>query len=174
MRHRRSGSRLIWLLPPVFLAWANFHGSFPIGFGMLALLGLDWLWRRFNLPSPLYGCRTRIVHLAPVALFGAALVAINPSGPALWAHPFWQLTTPARESIPTGITCNVHSHMWFFGIFLIGVVVVLIWGRFQIPSASAAAVIVLLALAYSARKLSPSASWRSLCSYPAVWPEYLR
>ncbi len=156
MRHRRSGSRLIWLLPPVFLAWANFHGSFPIGFGMLALLGLDWLWRRFNLPSPLYGCRTRIVHLAPVALFGAALVAINPSGPALWAHPFWQLTTPAREfnsdwNPPATFTAT----WWFFGIFLIGVVVVLIWGRFQIPSASAAAVIVLLALAYSARKTIP-------------------
>jgi len=39
-RYRQGKRRALWVLPGLFLIWANIHGSFPLGF---FVLGLYWL-----------------------------------------------------------------------------------------------------------------------------------
>ncbi len=38
--HREGRPRALWWLPPIFLFWANTHGSFLLGWGLLALFGV--------------------------------------------------------------------------------------------------------------------------------------
>lgn len=74
------------LLPVIFIPWANFHGGFPAGLGLIALYALgQW-------PSP--------GRAAPfAAAFGASLLAtlVNPYGLAYWTYLGHALTMPRPE-----------------------------------------------------------------------------
>lgn len=82
---RRANPRLLWLLPPLFLVWANIHVEFVNGLFMLGIFCLEPLLDRFILPSP--ESRTpfdqfhRQLCFVGVASFLAILV--NPYGPGL-------------------------------------------------------------------------------------------
>src|SRR5436305_602358 len=74
----RADPRLLWLLPPLFAVWANTHGGFVAGLGVLALyLGcraaerLCAQGRRGLAPAALYG---------GVALASALATLLNPYG----------------------------------------------------------------------------------------------
>ncbi len=66
----RGQIRLLWLLPPVFVAWANLHGGFLVGLGTLLV------WACFHLLIERRGFRQ---ILLPVVLSVLA-VLINPYG----------------------------------------------------------------------------------------------
>jgi hypothetical protein len=89
----RSGGRRIWLLPPLFLLWANLHAGFIAGIGFLAIvLAAEVIKQRWAVgvvaPSK------RIKGLA-VALGASAVAAcINPYGPSLFV---FAATTGATE-----------------------------------------------------------------------------
>ena len=77
-------------IPAIFLLWANTHGSFVIGFG---LLGLLLVGRAIETASTDFGWdfgaaardgRTR--QLALALLLAAIAVCLNPHGPALYLH----------------------------------------------------------------------------------------
>ena len=153
MRHRRSGTRAVWFLPVVFLAWANLHGSFPIGFGAALAVVADSIWSRLRLPSLGGESRTKLRALVPSLVLSAAVIVVNPSGPALWAHPFWQLVTPVRKFNSDWNPPELFSQSWWgLAILIAAAVTASVWGRFRIPPIMAAAVIVLLALSATARK----------------------
>ena len=153
MRHRHSGTRAVWLLPLIFLVWANHHGSFPIGFGAALAIVADSIWHRLRLPSVSSEPRTSLRALIPSLTLSAAAIAVNPSGPALWAHPFWQLVTPVRQFNSDWNPPDLFSQSWWGLAILIAVALtVAVWVRFRIPPVMAAAVVVLLALSVTARK----------------------
>lgn len=74
---RRGGSRPLWALPPLFLAWACAHPSVAFGLGAIALALLDAaLDARRGSPSD----RARLRHLATAATAAAVLAAVAPGG----------------------------------------------------------------------------------------------
>jgi hypothetical protein len=89
----RSGGKRLWLLPPLFLLWANLHAGFIAGIGFLAVvLVAETIKRRWSLGT--VASRQRITALA-VALGASALAAcVNPYGP--WLFVF-AATTGATE-----------------------------------------------------------------------------
>ena len=75
---RRGHERALWWMLPLLVVWANVHGGYAIGLGMLglALVGevVDaWLGRR----TP------RVGALAAVIAGGLAAASLNPQGPAI-------------------------------------------------------------------------------------------
>ncbi len=89
----RCGGRRIWLLPPLFLLWANLHAGFIAGIGFLAIvLAAEVVKQRW--PLGVVASRKRITGLA-VALGASALAAcVNPYGPSLFV---FAATTGATE-----------------------------------------------------------------------------
>jgi hypothetical protein len=89
----RSGGRRHWLLPPLFLLWANLHAGFIAGIGFLVIvLVAEVVKRRWSLGT--VAPRPRIVSLALAT--GASVIAacVNPYGPSLFA---FAATTGATE-----------------------------------------------------------------------------
>ena len=83
----RRNIRWLWTLPPLLVLWANIHGSFLAGVGVL-FLELVLAWRPFR--------RGRLVVSAPLPLRPVALTAglsllatfVNPHGPGLLAYAY--------------------------------------------------------------------------------------
>ena len=89
----RSGGRRRWLLPPIFLVWANLHAGFIAGIGFLAIVVVaEAVKSRWGLGEA--ASRRRIGGLA-VALGASAVAAcVNPYGPSLFV---FAATTGAAE-----------------------------------------------------------------------------
>ena len=66
----------VWLLPPLFLLWANVHGGWVLGGTILAM----WALTRFA-ASPRDPARQLLIGACTVA---AAATFVNPDGPHLW------------------------------------------------------------------------------------------
>src|SRR5947207_242453 len=94
-RTKPSETRLLWLLPPLFTLWANTHGGFVAGLGVLGVyLGCRGLERlhadgRAGLrPAALYGA---------VALACAGATLVNPYGLELLVWLVRDLVPPRPE-----------------------------------------------------------------------------
>lgn len=89
----RSGGRRRWLLPPLFLLWANLHAGFIAGIGLLVIVVVvEAVKRRWSIGT--VASRQHITGLA-VAVGASALAAcVNPYGP--WLYIF-AATTGAAE-----------------------------------------------------------------------------
>ena len=88
-RFQQRGTAPLWLVPPLFLVWANTHGSWLIGLILFFLIGVAGLvggsWGRIE------ATRWTPSQLRRLALTGAASVAalfINPYGWRLVYYPF--------------------------------------------------------------------------------------
>lgn len=89
----RSGGRRRWLLPPIFLIWANLHAGFIAGIALLAIVvAAEAVKRRWAL-GPV-APRWRIAGLAVAAGASAIAACVNPYGPALYV---FAATTGATE-----------------------------------------------------------------------------
>jgi hypothetical protein len=89
----RSGGRRRWLLPPLFLLWANLHAGFIAGIGFLVIVVVvETIKRRWGIGT--VAPRERITGLA--AAVGASVLAacVNPYGPGLFV---FAATTGATE-----------------------------------------------------------------------------
>ncbi len=90
-----------WQVPLIFALWSNFHGSFFVGFALLAgaALGkaLDLLWRTRSLRAAVRG-RTvwRPVLLLQLAAIGAL---INPSGLGIYPDVLTIASNPNLEKL---------------------------------------------------------------------------
>ena len=118
--------RPAWLfaVPPLLLVWANVHGSFLLGLG---ILGLELVWTfmpalkgRLRVSRPL---TRKGAALTLAASFVATLV--NPHGPALLAYAFKVSTSPQLSAaIAEWQSPNFHSYL-YLGI-IIGPVLLLV------------------------------------------------
>ncbi len=79
----RSGGRRIWLLPPLFMLWANLHAGFIAGIGLLVIVVVaEAVKHRWSIG--VVATRRRITGLG-IALGASALAAcVNPYGPGLF------------------------------------------------------------------------------------------
>ena len=85
----RGRTRLLWLLPPLFLLWINLHGSWVIGLALFVLYILSGLFK-FNkgaIEQPAFTPEVRKLLLIVLAACVAVLI-INPYGWRLIWNPF--------------------------------------------------------------------------------------
>jgi hypothetical protein len=106
MRWRRGSMRVLLLLPPIFVVWANLHAGFVIGLaiGVVALLAVQGVDRRAR-------------RLLGATIAASALATlINPAGPALWAYVG---STFANPTITGAITewQSPDFHNWWVRAF---------------------------------------------------------
>jgi hypothetical protein len=89
----RSGGRRLWMLPPLFLLWANLHAGFIAGIGFLVVvLAAEVIKQRWSFGA--VAPPRRIARLA-MALGASVLAAcVNPYGPSLFV---FAATTGAAE-----------------------------------------------------------------------------
>lgn len=87
-RFRRGRTGTLWLLPLIFLAWVNTHGTFAVGilafavYWVSGLVDLDW----GGVKSRLWTVRER-VRLALVMLFSLAALNVTPYGSEVCLYP---------------------------------------------------------------------------------------
>lgn len=90
----RRGGRRVWLLPPMFLVWANVHAGFVAGIGVMALIVvIEAAKRRFRFGELVDVERIRT--LAIVTAVCALVACINPEGPQMYV---FALVTGPMES----------------------------------------------------------------------------
>jgi hypothetical protein len=80
---RRGRPWVLWLLPPLSAAWANLHGSFPLGVALLGLAALEDL-----------GARRHLRRTATAGALVALATLANPFGPRVWAYAVGLTTNP--------------------------------------------------------------------------------
>lgn len=88
-RFRQGKSRALWLLPLIFLVWANTHGTFA--FGLLAI-GVTWAARlrrwRLNGIESFAWTQTQRVQIEITALLSVLAMLVTPYRSQLAAYPF--------------------------------------------------------------------------------------
>jgi hypothetical protein len=97
-RHLRHGGRAIWLLPPMYLLWANIHGGFVAGIAFMAIAAavamVAWRMRLPN-AAPI----SRSVSLAVVAMICALVACVNPQGIASYSFAFSEAAGEGAKGI---------------------------------------------------------------------------
>lgn len=91
MRWRSGSTRVLLVLPPLFLVWANLHAGFIIGLG-IAIVAL--------LAVRTAGRRSRLLLGAAIAA-GALATLVNPAGPGLWSYVGTTFTNPTLTGVVT-------------------------------------------------------------------------
>ena len=76
VEHRRGSRFAAWAIPPLMLVWANMHGAWLLGVGVLGLALIDSL-------TPWTACRGSRVRLAVALVLGSALTFVHPAGGGL-------------------------------------------------------------------------------------------
>jgi hypothetical protein len=124
---RADGRPPSWIrLAPIMVAWANIHGSFVFGLGLLGAFGLESAWRNRS-----EGVRALLPWAWPVPLMLVATV-VSPHGLANLTFPLrlTSMTTLAGigEWAPLDFDRNP-----FFEVALLGLVLVLGWRGVRVP-----------------------------------------
>lgn len=188
--------RLTWLLPVLFVAWANLHGSFVIG---LAAVG-------FALLTDLVAHRPLWRQLGIVLLLCAAATLVNPFGFGVWAYAMnlttssriaaliteWQPTSPRTYTglvfvasaiamagllVHRGWSVGWPLLAWIAVLFIVGVYAergVAWWALGAAPAAAAMLAGATLAGATLAGSTLPNHSPFSESQDSAAWPPYGR
>lgn len=131
----RGRRALLVLVPPLMALWANLHGGFLVGLGIIGI----WTAVRFVAHEPDAPARPHIVALA---VGSAAATLANPYGPQLWSF-LWDTVGLSRVEIADW------QPLWatgFFGITqwgLVTAVAILAMTRHRVDIAYAAIAAVL-------------------------------
>lgn len=134
-RVREGATRVLWLVPPLMLLWANAHGSSSIGIVMLLLeVLLSFLppigrFTGFTLPR---GARWKLL-LAAAAGFLAGL--INPNGIKAYTYALLSTNTLMTDNIMEWHSPNFHIDSFKYGLlpFLIVCFLILLGRSRTIP-----------------------------------------
>jgi len=97
----RQGARwIIWMLPPLFLLWANLHGGFTAGLFLLAVVvGLNWCMAVVSRVWPDVFRRFDETHLPSADLWGLTL-ATGLAGLVTLLNPYgWRLHREIFDSL---------------------------------------------------------------------------
>ncbi len=152
--HRRTGTRAVWLVPLVFVVWANLHASFPVGLASIGGIGADWAWRRLGLPGPGPIERTDIRAITAVGALSVGALFVNPAGGRLIAQPFWQWGLEVRRFNSDWQPPDAGSLTWWlFVVFLAFLAGAIVWGRGRVSPALLVTAAVLLCAGFGSRKL---------------------
>ncbi len=110
----------LWLLPAMFLVWANLHGGFVLGLGILGLFACADLLR----PQPSW-------QPWMVAAASAAITTLNPYGPRLLLYIWNELSRPhpISEWQPAAVEVEHLAFFTMLGLFAITMPFARAWRR---------------------------------------------
>ena len=115
--------RWMWLLPPMFLVWANCHGGFVMGFVVLGAYCAESLWQRFRGKPEV---DERRLWLVTAACVPAAF--LNPNG----FLTLYILAAYKQSSLMSTIYEWQKPALWppsFLNLLLLAAAAVLVWQR---------------------------------------------
>jgi hypothetical protein len=115
--------RWMWLLPPMFLIWANCHGGFIMGFVVLGAYCAESLWQRFRSKAEI---DERRLWLVTAVCVPAAF--LNPNG----FLTFYILAAYKQSSLMSTIYEWQKPALWpptFLTVLLLAAAAVLVWQR---------------------------------------------
>jgi hypothetical protein len=170
----RSGGRRRWLLPLVFVVWANLHAGFVAGLAFLALLvAVEAVKRRFQLGATAPVERIRGIAVA----IGASAVAacLNPAGPMLYRFALSASAGEGTKQIIEWQSPNFHDPaMWALLALLVSFVVLpALGGRLDLRDAALAAagiVMALMAVRYTAIcVIAVAPAWMAMAGDVSRW-----
>jgi hypothetical protein len=104
-RVRRGETRLLWIIPATSLIWANLHGGFVSGLGLLGIYGIG----EFINKKPF---KKYFLTLIPAIL----ITIINPYGFKYWEYILYATTLPRTviaEWMPTPLFGPIRDWGWF-------------------------------------------------------------
>lgn len=109
--------RLPWVLPGVFMLWANLHGGVVVGVLLLGLWAVGDLIQRHLEREPLGPA----IDLLKGAGFSLLAILVNPNGWEVYTYPFQVLGHPqVQDYITEWLSPNLHSwEMRSFEILLL-------------------------------------------------------
>jgi hypothetical protein len=103
-----SGGRQRWLLPPLFLVWANLHAGFIAGIGFLVIvLMAEMIKRRWSLGT--VAPRQRVTGLAVAVGASAIAACVNPYGPSLFVFAATTGSAERQKGIIEWQSPNFHD-----------------------------------------------------------------
>jgi hypothetical protein len=130
-----------WWLLAVMLLWANMHGSFIVGLGFAAMVGLDTV---VNARQRRWEAAKRWT-LFIIAALGSAIV--NPQGYRLLAFPFRLLGMKAALDLVAEWTPPNFEHPQVLALWLLAIIGLAFLGRVRLPPVRAALLLGLLFIA---------------------------
>ena len=115
--------RRLWLLPPMFLLWANFHGGFFMGWVVLGVYCAEALYLRLRGRPPAYERQLWLASLAAILVSG-----LNPNGFRVIPVMIWY-----RKSIMQASLLEWQYPLPWppspFSVLLVCALAVLVWQR---------------------------------------------
>jgi hypothetical protein len=125
-RFLARGGRLVWCLPGVLLLWANLHGGFIYGVGVLgAVTVIEAVRARLVRPGAAPASRVRTLGIVTVA--SAAAACVNPYGPGLYWFSVTAGRIASREPIAEWQPPNLHDSSSYALFVLVAAWVLLGW-----------------------------------------------
>jgi hypothetical protein len=105
--------RWLWLLPPLFLIWANCHGGFFLGWLVLGAYSLEALWQR----------SADARQLSIVSALSILLSGINPNGFRIVQVLFYYGSSAATRNLlewarPAPFSFSEFTALWLAGLLL--------------------------------------------------------
>ena len=172
------GSRWLWLVPVLMLAWVNVHGGFVLGFVLLGIfwLGSLWSWLTLkqlrieeSLEKVRAGRRTRDLTLVGLASLAASFV--NPYGGKLHTHIYSYLTNRfMMDHIDEFQSPNFHgvAGKCFLVLLLLSLAILMVRGRKLRLSGALLVLFSVYAALYASRNIPVSSILLVLIVGPLV------
>jgi hypothetical protein len=138
-------SRLLWALPPLFALWANLHGGWLVGLGVLGL------WVAVRLVQPVGPSR---VVWAAAGLLSVAATGCTPYGVQLWQF-LWETVGLGRADISEWQTLAVAPIFDWIPWTVAAIALTVAIARGRPPFVYALTSVVLMLLAFKVIRLVP-------------------
>jgi len=92
---RKTGdTKKLWLLPPLFILWANWHIQFVYGLLILGVFAIEPFLNILFMKEPFVPNAISIKRIWPVLFLCAAATLINPYGPRIYSTVFLYMNQP--------------------------------------------------------------------------------
>lgn len=167
--YRLGWRNRLWLLPPILALWANVHGSFVLGLGLIGLAWLGELATRL-----LHARRPELVRreglawrgLAVLAAWGAAsglATLLNPRGAGLLGYVSNLLSSPQVANL---VTEWQPTYRTIYGVFFFGLLAVTLWMMWRArPDVDLTDLLMLLPFIYLGVTAQRNVLWFALVAY---------
>ncbi len=115
----KDSYRPLWVLPLIFVVWANVHAGVVFGIAILWLFVVAFMWRRHGFARP----DKLSLKIALIALISSAAVFINPNGYIIYIFNFMIAPTTAALGNIEWMSLLSFSN-WRWKLFFAAMVVV--------------------------------------------------
>jgi hypothetical protein len=124
VRYENSKKKLTYFLAPLFILWANIHGGFILGLGIL----FGWSFIQIILK------KDRFIHLG-IPLLSCAVTCINPFGIYIYHEALNHFGNNLQKYIIEWIALEPYSGLWWTLVvwgFILGLSIIIIYAKRQI------------------------------------------